>query len=264
MKIIIFNFLFIVFIDIVKQISIMFVLYLFIFLFLQNMKFLKKLFGFIIFLVIVVLLIYFYFYLQKKEVIVLNNTKSIMIRLSAVSKLETAEMEFAMTWSWEDYSNPDFFESLTIDDQIYEFLFKDKMEIDLEWRVVAWIDLKKIATWDIITNLDWSVSIKMPEAEILYVKIDSNDVPDREVWIGKRIFWWWNANMETNIRQSAEEKMVKEAIEKWILEAATKNAHEALAGLLQEMNIRLSDGNIFENIMDNDSQDNSTWNSYEI
>ena len=187
-----------------------------------------------------------------------------MIRLNAVSKLETAEMEFAMTWSWEDYSNPDFFESLTIDDQIYEFLFKDKMEIDLEWRVVAWIDLKKIATWDIITNLDWSVSIKMPEAEILYVKIDSNDVPDREVWIGKRIFWWWNANMETNIRQGAEEKMVKEAIENWILEAATKNAHEALAGLLQEMNIKLSDGNIFENIMDNNSKDNSTWNSYEI
>jgi hypothetical protein len=30
------------------------------------------------------------------------------------------------------------------------------------------------------------------------------------------------------------------------------------------MNIKLSDGNIFENIMNNDSQDNSTWNSYEI
>jgi hypothetical protein len=42
------------------------------------------------------------------------------------------------------------------------------------------------------------------------------------------------------------------------LEAATKNAHEALAELLQEMNIKLSDGNIFENIMNNDSQDNST------
>ena len=214
-------------------------------------------------LALVVLGFYLYHFLQKEEVIVLNSTKSIMIRLNAVSKLETAEMEFAKTMTAEKEWQ-DFFEWTTIDDTIYDFLFKDKMVFNLEWRVVAWIDLKKIATWDIITNLDWSVSIKMPEAEILYVKIDSNDVPDREVWIGKRIFWWWNANMETNIRQGAEEKMIKEAIEKWILEAATKNAHEALAGLLQEMNIRLSDGNIFENIMDNNSKDNSTWNSYEI
>ena len=227
------------------------------------MKFIKRLFWLIVFVALLIIGVYLFFYLQKKEVIVLNNTKSIMIRLNAVSKLETAEMEFAMTRSWEEQTNPDFFESLTIDDEIYDFLFKDKMEINLEWRVVAWIDLKKIATWDIITNLDWSVSIKLPEAEILYVKIDSNDIPDREVWIWKRILWWWNANLETDIRQGAEEKMVKEAIENWILEAATKNAHEALAGLLQEMNIKLSDW-VVNNIINNDDTDHSTWDNYEI
>ena len=178
-----------------------------------------------------------------------------MIRLNAISKLETAEMEFATTQSWEIQSNPDFFESLTIDDEIYDYLFKDRMEINLNWRVVAWIDLEKIATWDIITNLDWSVSIKLPEAEILYVKIDTNDIPDREIWIWKRILWWWYANMETEIREKAEEEMVKEAIEEWILEAATKNAHEALAWLLWEMNIRLSDGTILDKIDNNDDND---------
>ena len=206
--------------------------------------------------------------MQKEEIIVLNNTKLIMVRLNAVSKLETAEMEFSMTKVWEEQSNPDFFESLTIDDQIYDFLFKDKMQINLEGRVVAWIDLKKIATWDIITNIDWSVSVKLPEAEILYVKIDNNDIPDREIWIWKRILWWWYANMETEIREQAEKEMVEEAIEKWILEAATKNAHEALAWLLQEMNIKLSDGNIFTNNDDENNEENSegnsTWGAYEL
>lgn len=211
------------------------------------MKFIRRLFWLIVLLALVVLGFYLYHFLQKEEVIVLNNTKSIMIRLSAVSKLETAEMEFSKTMTAEKEWQ-DFFEWTTIDDQIYDFLFKDKMVFNLEWRVVAWIDLEKIATWDIITNLDGSVSIKLPEAEILYVKIDKNDTPDRELGI---LAGWWYANMETEIREQAEKEMVEEAIERWILDAATKNAHEALARLLQEMDIRLSDW-VVNNIINND------------
>lgn len=223
------------------------------------MKFIKRLFWLIVFVALLIIGVYLFFYLQKKEVIVLNNTKSIMIRLNAVSKLETAEMEFAKTMTAEKEWQ-DFFEWTTIDNQIYDFLFQDKMVFNLEWRVVAWIDLKKIETWDVITNLDGSVSIKMPEAEILYVKIDKNDIPDRQIWI---LAWWWYANMETEIREQAEKEMVEEAIENWILEAATKNAHEALAGLLQEMNIKLSDW-VVNNIINNDDTDHSTWDDYEI
>lgn len=229
-----------------------------------NMKFIRRLFWLIVFLALIVVWFFLYNFLQKEEVIVLNNTKSIMVRLRAVSKLETAEMEFAKTMTAEKEWQ-DLFEWTTIDDQIYDFLFKDKMVFNLEWRVVAWIDLEKIATWDIITNLDWSVSIKLPEAEILYVKIDKNDVPDRELGI---LAGWGYANMETDIREAAEKEMEEEAIEKWILEAATKNAHIALAWLLQEMNIKLSDGNIFTNNdngdNDKNNEDNSTWNTYEL
>ena len=214
------------------------------------MKFIKRLFRLIVLLAIVVLWFYMYRFLQKEEVIVLNNTKSIMIRLRAVSKLETAEMEFAKTMTAEKEWQ-DFFEWTTLDDTIYDFLFKDKMVFNLEWRVVAGIDLEKIATWDIITNLDWSVSIKLPEAEILYVKIDKNDIPDRQLGL---LAGWGYANMETEIREQAEKEMEAEAIEEWILEAATKNAHDALAWLLWEMNIRLSDGTILDRIDDNDNE----------
>lgn len=213
---------------------------------------------------------FMYNFLQKEEVIVLNNTKSIMVRLHAVSKLETAEMEFAKTMTAEKEWQ-DLFEWTTIDDQIYDFLFQDKMVFNLEWRVVAGIDLEKITTWDIITNINGSVSIKLPEAEILYVKIDKNDVPDRQVWI---LAWGWYANMETEIREQAEKEMVEEAIEKGILEAATKNAREALRWLLQEMDIRLSDDIIgndkdnetseYEDENENETENDSTWDSYQI
>ena len=227
------------------------------------MKFIRRLFWLIVILALIVVWFFMYNFLQKEEVIVLNNTKTIMVRLRAISKLETAEMEFTKTMTaereWQD-----FFDWTTIDDQIYDFLFKDKMVFNLEWRVVAGIDLEKITTWDIITNLDWSVSIKLPEAEILYVKIDKNDIPDRQVWI---LAWWWYANMETEIRKQAEDEMVEEAIEKGILEAATKNAREALKWLLQEMNIKLSDGMLNDNESNENTDEedaNSTWDSYEI
>ena len=227
------------------------------------MKFIRRLFWLIVILALIVVWFFMYNFLQKEEVIVLNNTKTIMVRLRAISKLETAEMEFTKTMTaereWQD-----LFEWTTIDDEIYDFLFKDKMVFNLEWRVVAGIDLEKITTWDIITNLDWSVSIKLPEPEILYVKIDKNDIPDRQVWI---LAWWWYANMETEIREQAEKEMVEEAIEKGILEAATKNAREALKWLLQEMDIKLSDGMLNDD-KDNENTDetevNSTWDSYEI
>jgi len=224
------------------------------------MKILKTLFRLIVLLAIVVVWFFLYHYLQKEEVIVLNNTKSIMIRLRAVSKLETAEMEFSKTMTAEKEWQ-DFFEWTTLDNQIYDFLFQDKMVFNLEWRVVAWIDLEKIKTWDIVTNLNWTVSIKLPEAEILYVKIDKNDIPDRQLWI---LAGWGYVNMETEIREQAEKEMEQEAIEKWILEAATKNAHAALAWLLQEMDIELSSENISGTRNDDEDSEDSSEKSYEI
>jgi len=227
------------------------------------MKFIRRLFWLIVILALIVVWFFMYNFLQKEEVIVLNNTKTIMVRLHAISKLETAEMEYSWTENWKSEWQ-DLVEWYEFDDKIYDFLFKDEMKFDYEWRVVAWIDLKKIKTWDIITNLDWSVSIKLPEAEILYVKIDKNDIPDRQIWV---LAGWGYANMESEVRESAMKRMENDAIEKGILEAATKNAREALKWLLQEMNIKLSDGmlNDDKNSEDTDETEvNSTWDSYEI
>lgn len=177
--------------------------------------------------------------MQKKEIIVLNHSKTVMTKLRAISKLETEEMNFIKTMSWEKALD-DLLPDYDFDDIISKALFKDEIVFTFEWKVVAWIDLEKIATWDIITNLDGTVSIKLPEAEILYVTIERNEIPTRSLWIITRIVWWYE-NMETEIRNAAKQEMEQDAINANILSIAQNNAYEILWKLLQEVNIELSE-----------------------
>lgn len=212
-------------------------------------------------------------FLQKKEIIVLNHSKTVMTKLRAISKLETEEMSFIKTMSWEKALD-DLLPDYDFDDIISKALFKDEIVFTFEWKVVAWIDLEKIATWDIVTNLDWTVSIKLPEAEILYVTIEKNEMPTRSLWIITRIVWWYE-NMETEIRNAAKKEMEQEAIEADILWIAQNNAYEILWKLLQEVNIELSDVEYVDEdnneiVEDGESNENSnneiqpSQNTYEI
>ena len=162
-----------------------------------------------------------------------------MTKLRAISKLETEEMNFIKTMSWEKALD-DLLPDYDFDDIISKALFKDEIVFTFEWKVVAWIDLEKITTWDIITNLDGTVSIKLPEAEILYVTIERNEMPTRSLWIITRIVWWYE-NMETEIRNAAKQEMEQDAINANILSIAQNNAYEILWKLLQEVNIELSE-----------------------
>lgn len=198
--------------------------------------------------------------MQKKEIIVLNHSKTVMTKLRAISKLETEEICFVKTMTWEKALD-DLLPDYDFDDVISKALFKDEIVFNFEWKVVAWIDLEKIATWDIITNLDGTVSIKLPEAEILYVTIDRNDMPNRSLWIITRIVWWYE-NMETEIRNAAKREMEQEAIEKWILELAQNNAYETLNKFLEEINIKLSDVKYLED--NNEIEVNSDNSDTEI
>lgn len=199
------------------------------------MKTLRLIIRLIILLIFVVIAFYLWNFLQKEEVIVLNDTKTVIEKLRAISKLETAEVTISKTMSAESQLT-DYIEWYSFDNIIQDLLFQDKMNFSLTWRVVAWIDLEKIETWDIRKNLNWSIRIKLPEAEILYVIIDENAIPQREIWLLTK----WNANMETELRNEAKRQMEQEAIEAWILDIANEKANEVLAWLLSGINVVLS------------------------
>lgn len=200
-----------------------------------NMKLLKKLFN-IIFIIAIIILAYFVWnLLQKQEIIVTDTTKSVINELKSVNKIESAEMIITKIMEAEK-DLIDIIPSISFDNTIQNALFQDKMIFQLEWTVVAGIDLEKLNTGDIRTNLDWSVSIDFPKAEILHVTIDENSKPyDRRIWILTK----WNIEMETKIRNKAKEDMKIEAIENGILVSAEKNAINNLTTLLSWINIQI-------------------------
>lgn len=199
------------------------------------MKFLKVLYRILILIVIIFILLFAWRWLQKESVIITNSTKSVIAKLQSVNKLESAEMTITKIMRSEK-GLVDIIPNISIDNTIQDFLFQDKMIFEVEWRVIAWIDLSKMQTWDVFTKIDWSVKINLPEAEVLHVILDENSKPfERKIWV----FTKWDVEMETMIRNKAKEEMEVEAIESGILEVAHKNAKENLEKIFEDLDIRV-------------------------
>jgi len=199
------------------------------------MKFLRTLYRIFVLIVILFILLFLWKFLQKQEIIVTKSTKSVITKLQSVSKLESAEMIITKIMEAEK-ELVDVIPSMSFDDVLQDALFQDKMVFELEWTVVAGIDLKKIATGDIAMNIDGTISINLPDAEILHIIIDENSKPyDRQIWVLTK----GDKDMETKIRNTAKEEMRIEAIENGILQVAEKNAKENLTRLLSEFDIKV-------------------------
>lgn len=199
------------------------------------MKFLKVLYRILILIVIIFILLFAWRWLQKESVIITNSTKSVIAKLQSVNKLESAEMTITKIMRSEK-GLVDIIPNMSIDNTIQDFLFQDKMIFEVEWRVIAWIDLSKMQTWDVFTKIDWSVKINLPEAEVLHVILDENSKPfERKIWV----FTKWDVEMETMIRNKAKEEMEVEAVESGILEVAQKNAKENLEKIFEDLDIRV-------------------------
>jgi len=199
-----------------------------------NMKFLRTTVRILTMIIVIIILLFLWKFLQKQEIIVTNTTKSIISQLQSVNKLESAEVTITKIMQAEK-DMVDIIPSMSFDDILQNALFQDKMVFELEWRVVAGIDLKEIETGDIVTNVDGSTSVNLPEAKILHIIIDENSKPyDRKIWVLTK----GNIEMETMIRNTAKEEMKQEAIDSWILEIAKQNAIENLEKTFDKINIR--------------------------
>jgi hypothetical protein len=199
------------------------------------MKFLKILLRILILIVIIFVLFFAWNWLQREAVIVTSSTKSVVAKLQSVNKLESAEMTITKIMRAEK-EMIDIIPTMSFDNTIQDFLFQDKMIFEVEWKVIAWIDLSKVQTWDVFTKIDWSVKINLPEAEVLHVILHENSKPfDRKIGV----FTKWNLETETKIRNKAKEEMEVEAIESGILELAQKNAKENLEKIFEDLDIRV-------------------------
>ncbi len=110
-----------------------------------------------------------------------------------------------------------------------DFLTSDKILLVAHGEVVAGVDLSKI-TADDIKVVSNTVSIKLPQAEVLYSKLDNDKtyVYDRQTGIFSRP----DPNLETQIRQAAEQDILNTAVEDGIIAQASTNAQDVLRTLL--------------------------------
>lgn len=123
-----------------------------------------------------------------------------------------------------------------------DFLTSDKILLVAHGEVIAGVDLAELGAGD-ITVVSGTVTITMPKAVILSSKLDNDKtyVYDRQTGIFNKP----DPNLETQIRQVAEQQIVQTAMEDDILGKAQKNAEDVIRTLVNGLgytNVRFVEG----------------------
>lgn len=119
-----------------------------------------------------------------------------------------------------------------------DFLTSDRILLVAHGEVVGGVDLSKLAPGDIKVTTD-TVTLKLPAPEILYSKLDNSKtyVYDRQTGIFSKP----DPNLETQIRQVAEQQIVQAALEDGILDQARTNAQSVIRSLIIGLGYRRVD-----------------------
>lgn len=170
---------------------------------------------------------------QKRYIEVTRTT--IVTQLESLRNLETASMTMQKTVQGRQ-GLKDILPNATRDNLIQNFLFEDSLEMVVVAKFVAWFNLWNISSWSVIIHEDKSVTIKIPKSEILR----TNLTPDTKPLFRKRgVLNAGDIQMESEVRNQALEQMKKEAISKWLLEDAEKNATDAIKWILSPFGINI-------------------------
>jgi Protein of unknown function (DUF4230) len=141
------------------------------------------------------------------------------------------------TVQWKQWLK-DLIPNSTRDNVVQKFLFEDSIEMIATAKVTAGFDLSQITTWSIIINEDNTVILTLPKAKILQYAL----TPETKPFLRRRwILQPGDIQMETEVRNQTLEQMEKEAIEKWILKNAEKNAVDAFKVIMRTVGVTLKD-----------------------
>lgn len=172
----------------------------------------------------------------KKQYIDLTKT-TIVMQLESLNNIETASMTLQKTVEGKNWLK-DLIPNSSRDNVVQNFLFEDTIELIATAKITAWFDLSKINSWSVLVNKDdMSVTLILPKAEVLQYSL----TPDTKPFLRKRwILNAWDIALETEVRNQTLEKMKQEAIDKWLLQAAEKNANAAFKAILGSFGVNLN------------------------
>jgi hypothetical protein len=142
---------------------------------------------------------------------------TVIDRVRALGRLETVEYHMEKVVSGKS-SGP-----------LPDFLTGDKILLVAYGEVTAGVDLSKLEPEDIAVVSD-TVTIRLPEPELLHSTLDNSRtyVYDRETGLFSKP----DPDLETQVRQAAEQQIEQAALEDGILGKARANAEEVLRTLI--------------------------------
>jgi Protein of unknown function (DUF4230) len=116
-----------------------------------------------------------------------------------------------------------------------DFLTGDKLLLVAHGEVIAGIDLGQLKAGDVFVNGD-KVSVHLPTAQILTTRIDN--VRTRVYSRTTGLLVSSDPNLESAVRQTAEQQIAQAALDDGILEKARQNARTSVTALLYGLGFR--------------------------
>ena len=119
-----------------------------------------------------------------------------------------------------------------------DFLAGDKLLLVAHGEVIAGIDLGQLKAGDVQVNGD-TVHVHLPAAQIFTTRIDNTRTRVYSRTTGLLVAS--DPNLETDVRQTAEQQIAQAAFDDGILDKARQNARTSVTALLYQLGFRTVD-----------------------
>lgn len=147
-----------------------------------------------------------------------TSSPTVVEKIRQLSRLETVEYTVEKIVEG-DRQNP----------YLPNFLVGDQLMLVAHGEVVAGVDLSQLKSSDVAANGD-TVTVKLPKAQILTTRLDSGQTRVYSRTTGLLV----NAdpNLESQVRQAAEQQIAQAALADGVLDKAHQNARASVTALL--------------------------------
>ena len=155
------------------------------------------------------------------------SSPTVVEKIRQLSRLETVE-----------YSLDKIVEGARQSAYLPDFLVGDKLLLVAHGEVIAGIDLGQFKAGDVLVNGD-TVRVRLPAAQILTTRIDNGRTRVYSRTTGLLVPT--DPNLESAVRQIAEQQIAQAALDYGILEKARQNARPSVTALLYGLGFRTVD-----------------------
>ena len=152
------------------------------------------------------------------------SSPTVVEKIRQLSRLETVE-----------YSLDKIVEGERQSAYLPDFLAGDKLLLVAHGEVIAGIDLGQFKAGDVAVNGD-AVHVRLPAAQILTTRIDNSRTRVYSRTTGLLVAT--DPNLESEVRQTAEQQIAQAALDDGILEKARQNARTSVTALLYGLGFR--------------------------